>query len=66
MMKQPDGGWGWVIVVANLYVTAIFAANMRCYSVFYVPLMSEFDADYASVSWINGSLQLAYGLACKF
>lgn len=60
-----DGGWGWVVVFASFYVVAIKAAVVRCYSVFYTPLMLEFSLDYASVAWLNASEQLGYAVASK-
>lgn len=65
VQEPPDGGWGWLIVIGGMYSLAMWGAAARCYSVFYGPMMSEFNVEYSQVSWLNGMFQISYGLASE-
>ncbi|XP_039253990.2 monocarboxylate transporter 7-like [Styela clava] len=62
LQEPPDGGWGWLIVIGGMYCLAMWGGITRCYSVFFSPLMSDFEADYGSVAWLNGMFQAVYGI----
>ena len=48
----PDGGWGWVIVVASC-LSHVFCSGLgRCVGVVFVPLRQKYDASATAVSWI--------------
>uniref|UniRef100_A0AAY4C2E3 Major facilitator superfamily (MFS) profile domain-containing protein n=1 Tax=Denticeps clupeoides TaxID=299321 RepID=A0AAY4C2E3_9TELE len=49
----PDGGWGWMIVVA-CFLTTFFARGItRCISVFFVEFQMQFSQDYSRTAWIH-------------
>ncbi|CAK8674238.1 monocarboxylate transporter 2-like [Clavelina lepadiformis] len=51
-VSSPDGGWGWVIVLAAFLVYAIVFGTLRCQSVLFVPIMESFETDFSSVGWV--------------
>ncbi|XP_039253991.2 monocarboxylate transporter 12-like [Styela clava] len=60
--ERPDGGWGWMIVLGGLYDLSMWAGFLRCLSVFFNPLMTEFDVEYGAVSRLTGLFQIGYGV----
>lgn len=65
LSEPPDGGWGWIIVFGGMYCLSIWGSIMRCYPTFYYSLMTEYEADFASVAWLNGMFQVSYGAFSK-
>ncbi len=56
----PDGGYGWVVVVASFYVAFLFGLFMDGFSVLYVEIEDYFSSSKAYTGWI-GSLSLSTG-----
>ncbi|XP_076855645.1 monocarboxylate transporter 6 [Brachyhypopomus gauderio] len=48
----PDGGWGWVVLVATILVLALTLAFPSCMGIFYTDLQTEFDASNSETSWV--------------
>ncbi|XP_028844252.1 monocarboxylate transporter 6 [Denticeps clupeoides] len=48
----PDGGWGWVVLVATILVLALTLAFPSCIGIFYTDLQMEFDATNSQTSWV--------------
>lgn len=62
----PDGGWGWVVVLASFFCNVmvdgiIFTAGMLLPSI-----MEEFEVSYSEVSWVSSLLGGFYLLAGPF
>lgn len=48
----PDGGWGWVVLVATIMVLALTLAFPSCVGIFYTDLQNEFHATNSETSWV--------------
>ncbi|XP_059386982.1 LOW QUALITY PROTEIN: monocarboxylate transporter 6-like [Carassius carassius] len=48
----PDGGWGWVVLVATILVLALTLAFPSCIGIFYLDLQEEFHASNSETSWV--------------
>ncbi|KAI1884355.1 hypothetical protein AGOR_G00225560 [Albula goreensis] len=48
----PDGGWGWVVLVATIIVLALTLAFPSCIGIFYTDLQNEFHASNTETSWV--------------
>ncbi|XP_049630900.1 monocarboxylate transporter 13 [Suncus etruscus] len=50
--EPPDGGWGWVVVLAAFFQSALVFGVLRSFSVFFVDFVAVFEERAARVSWI--------------
>ncbi|XP_066259756.1 monocarboxylate transporter 14-like [Euwallacea similis] len=57
----PDGGWGWVVVLASLILSMVADGISFSFGLLYVEFLKEFEASRSSTSWI-GSLFMAVPL----
>ncbi|XP_076007833.1 monocarboxylate transporter 6-like [Genypterus blacodes] len=51
-VPAPDGGWGWVVLVATIMVLALTLAFPSCVGIFYTDLQNEFHATNSETSWV--------------
>ncbi|XP_053094702.1 BTB/POZ domain-containing protein KCTD2 isoform X4 [Pangasianodon hypophthalmus] len=51
-LEAPDGGWGWVVLVATILVLALTLAFPSCIGIFYTDLQIEFSASNSETSWV--------------
>ncbi|XP_077170581.1 monocarboxylate transporter 13-like [Paroedura picta] len=51
--EPPDGGWGWMIVLAAFLETALVFGVIRSFGVFFVEFMGYFGEPSTAVSWIS-------------
>lgn len=51
-VTAPDGGWGWVVLIATILVLALTLAFPSCVGIFYVDLQKEFHASNSETSWV--------------
>lgn len=51
-ITAPDGGWGWVVLVATIMVLALTLAFPSCVGIFYTDLQNEFHASNSETSWV--------------
>lgn len=48
----PDGGWGWMVLIATILVLALTLAFPSCLGIFYTDLQTEFNASNTETSWV--------------
>nr|XP_014346133.1 PREDICTED: monocarboxylate transporter 13-like [Latimeria chalumnae] len=51
--EAPDGGWGWMVVLANFLQAALVFGLIRSFGVFFVEFVRSFDELSSRVSWIT-------------
>lgn len=51
-VAAPDGGWGWVVLLATIVVMALTLAFPSCVGIFYTDLQNDFHADNSLTSWV--------------
>lgn len=51
-LAAPDGGWGWVVLVATMLVLSLTLAFPTCIGIFYTDLQTEFNASNTETSWV--------------
>ncbi|XP_054282320.1 monocarboxylate transporter 14-like [Macrosteles quadrilineatus] len=59
--KIPDGGWGWVVVMASLVISMIADGISFSFGLLFLEFLKEFEASKSATSWI-GSLFMAVPL----
>ncbi|CAL7936139.1 unnamed protein product [Xylocopa violacea] len=59
--KIPDGGWGWVVVLASLVISMIADGVSFSFGLLYIEFLDEFGASKSKTAWI-GSLFMAVPL----
>jgi len=59
----PDGGWGWVVVIASFTCNLILDGIAYTFGVLLNPLVKDFDSDSATVSWVGSLLCGTYMLS---
>lgn len=52
-LEPPDGGWGWMIVLAAFVQSALVFGVIRSFGVFFVEFVNYFDEFSSHVSWIT-------------
>lgn len=48
----PDGGWGWMVVVAGFVQSALVFGIIRSFGVFFVEFVVYFRESSGTVSWV--------------
>lgn len=61
--KIPDGGWGWMVVLASLILSMIADGVSFSFGLLYVEFLKEFNESKSKTAWI-GSLFMAVPLMC--
>lgn len=51
-IAAPDGGWGWVVLLATIVVMALTLAFPSCVGIFYTDLQNDFHASNSQTSWV--------------
>lgn len=59
--KVPDGGWGWMVVLASLVISMIADGVSYSFGLLYIEFLLEFGASKSKTAWI-GSLFMAVPL----
>ncbi|XP_049803620.1 uncharacterized protein LOC126237506 isoform X1 [Schistocerca nitens] len=59
--KVPDGGWGWVVVIASLVISMIADGVSFSFGLLFIQLLDHFGESKSKTSWI-GSLFMAVPL----
>lgn len=59
--KIPDGGWGWVVVLASLIISMVADGISFSFGLLYIKFLEHFGESKSKTSWI-GSLFMAVPL----
>ncbi|VDN10788.1 unnamed protein product [Dibothriocephalus latus] len=59
--EPPDGGWGWVIVVAAFFVHLITDGVPVAFGIFIEDLFEDFNVTLSMTSWVGS---FAFGIPC--
>ncbi|XP_075697296.1 monocarboxylate transporter 9 isoform X2 [Rhinoderma darwinii] len=59
--KPPDGGWGWVIILASFFIQFLCYGSPLSVGVLYVEWLDVFDEGKGKTAWV-GSLAAGVGL----
>ncbi|KAL7856862.1 hypothetical protein SRHO_G00157610 [Serrasalmus rhombeus] len=51
-ITAPDGGWGWLVLMASVVVLALTLAFPSCMGIFYTDLQKQFSASNSVTSWV--------------
>ncbi|XP_072349370.1 monocarboxylate transporter 13-like [Scyliorhinus torazame] len=51
--EQPDGGWGWMIVLAGFLSNCLLVGVTRSFGVFFAHFTRHFQESSSRVSWIS-------------
>ncbi|XP_078659233.1 monocarboxylate transporter 13-like [Branchiostoma floridae x Branchiostoma belcheri] len=54
--QPPDGGWGWMVVLAGFIVTGCTFGTFRSLGVFFLTFSQQFQASSAETAWITSIL----------
>ena len=61
----PDGGYGWMIVLA-VFMTGYFTWGVYVtYPIFYQPFMQKFGINLGDVTWISGTHEIGRAFGRK-
>ncbi|XP_060522457.1 monocarboxylate transporter 9-like isoform X2 [Cylas formicarius] len=59
--KIPDGGWGWLVVLACTFINCVSDGITCTFGLLYIDFLNEFGASNSATAWI-GSLYVAVPL----
>lgn len=62
-VKVPDGGWGWVVVIASLVFNIIYDGCSYSFGILFTNLLDYFGDTKSNTAWI-GSLFFSVPLLC--
>ena len=59
----PDGGYGWVIVVATFFIQAIFGGFVYSFGLYFLTFLEVFGEDRAYTAWIQSSMTAGFSIS---
>lgn len=66
VVVPPDGGWGWIVMIASFFCNAIVDGIVMSGGMFKDPIATEFNASSSSVSLVFSLLSGFYLIAGPF
>ena len=57
--QPPDGGFGWVVMVASFLNILLMASSVLTYAILFVEFIDVFNANYTQLAML-GNLQLGF------
>lgn len=59
-LVPPDGGWGWLILLASVMVNLLIPGTVKSFGVLFVEFLEVFDASPAAAAWIPALCYFLY------
>lgn len=59
-MVPPDGGWGWLVLLAAVMVNLLIPGTIKSFGVLFVEFLNVFDASPAAAAWIPSLCYFLY------
>ncbi|XP_020292766.1 monocarboxylate transporter 12 [Pseudomyrmex gracilis] len=59
-LVPPDGGWGWLVLLASVMVNLLIPGTIKSFGVLFVEFLSVFDATPAAAAWIPSLCYFLY------
>ncbi|KAI4499574.1 hypothetical protein M0802_005470 [Mischocyttarus mexicanus] len=56
----PDGGWGWLVLLASVLVNVLIPGMVKSFGVLFVEFRKVFDASPAAAAWIPALCYFLY------
>lgn len=56
----PDGGWGWLVLLASVMVNLLIPGTIKSFGVLFVEFLDVFDASPAAAAWIPSLCYFLY------
>lgn len=56
----PDGGWGWLVLLASVMVNFLIPGTVKSFGVLFVEFLEVFDASPAAAAWIPALCYFLY------
>lgn len=59
-LVPPDGGWGWLVLLAAVMVNLLIPGTIKSFGVLFVEFLNVFDASPAAAAWIPSLCYFLY------
>ncbi|XP_043788457.1 monocarboxylate transporter 12 [Apis laboriosa] len=59
-LVPPDGGWGWLILLASVMVNLLIPGTVKSFGVLFVEFLEVFNASPAAAAWIPALCYFLY------
>ncbi|KAG7209079.1 hypothetical protein KM043_015231 [Ampulex compressa] len=59
-LVPPDGGWGWLVLLASVMVNLLIPGTVKSFGVLFVEFLEVFDASPAAAAWIPALCYFLY------
>ncbi|XP_070569273.1 monocarboxylate transporter 9-like [Ptychodera flava] len=59
----PDGGWGWIVVIATFIITLLCSGSAYSFGVIYAALLDAFGKSSAATAWVGSIANVVFALA---
>ncbi|XP_015111078.1 monocarboxylate transporter 13 [Diachasma alloeum] len=59
-LVPPDGGWGWLVLIAAVMVNVLIPGTIKSFGVLFVEFLEVFDASPAAAAWIPALCYFLY------
>ena len=64
--QPPNGGWGWIVMVASACMYGIGYGISKSLGVFFLDIKQEFDLNNSETSWVSSLFFCSLGMAGIF
>ncbi|XP_032687367.1 monocarboxylate transporter 9 [Odontomachus brunneus] len=59
-LVPPDGGWGWLVLLASVMVNLLIPGTVKSFGVLFVEFLEVFNASPAAAAWIPALCYFLY------